>query len=83
VTLTAAAATGSTFTGWTGGCTGTGTTCTTTIAAATSVAATFTLQRFTLGITKPGNGAGTVTSNTGGINCGATCSADFNFGVFA
>jgi hypothetical protein len=80
VTLTAAAATGSTFTGWSGGgCTGTGT-CTVTITAATTVTATFTLQRFALTVTKAGNGAGTVTSNPAGISCGATCSASFNFG---
>ena len=79
VTLTARPATGSTFTGWTGGgCTGT-VTCTTTMTAAVGVTARFTLQQFTLGVTKVGNGAGTVTSNPVGINCGPTCSAPFNF----
>lgn len=42
VTLTAAAATGSTFTGWSGGCTGTGSSCTiASLSASTSVTAAF------------------------------------------
>ncbi len=41
VSLTATPATGATFTGWSGGCTGTGT-CTVTLTAATAVTATFT-----------------------------------------
>jgi Divergent InlB B-repeat domain len=50
VSLTAAPAAGSTFNGWSGGCTGTGP-CTLTLTAATAVTATFTLQ--TLGVTAP------------------------------
>jgi phosphoesterase family protein/List-Bact-rpt repeat protein len=34
-----------------------------------------------LTVTKPGSGTGTVTSNDGSINCGATCSANFNDGT--
>ena len=45
----------------------------------TTVTATFALQRLTLTVAKAGNGSGTVTSNPTGINCGATCAADFNF----
>jgi Fibronectin type III domain/PASTA domain/Divergent InlB B-repeat domain len=37
--------------------------------------------RFTLTITKSGAGSGTVTSNVGGINCGAVCAADFDAGT--
>jgi Divergent InlB B-repeat domain/Fibronectin type III domain len=81
VTLTAAPAAGSTFTGWTGGgCTGTGI-CTVTLNAATSVTATFALQSFALTVTKSGAGSGTVTSAPTGINCGATCSASFTSGT--
>jgi hypothetical protein len=33
---------------------------------------------YTLSVTKPGSGSGTVTSDPAGINCGATCSASFD-----
>jgi hypothetical protein len=65
VTLTVSPATGSTFTGWSGGgCTGTGS-CTTTVTAAVGVTATFTLQQFPLTFTfrSFGNGTGSVTSS--------------------
>jgi hypothetical protein len=78
VTLTATAATGSTFTGWSGGgCTGTGT-CTVTLTAATTVTATFTLNQHTLTVTKSGNGEGTVSGL--GISCGLDCTdlVDYN-----
>ena len=83
VTLTATAATGSTFTGWTGaGCTGTDP-CTVSMTEARSVTATFTLQNFALTVTKAGTGAGNVISTVpgGAITCGATCSASFNYGT--
>src|SRR5205823_14053183 len=67
VTLTAAPATGSTFTGWSGGgCAGTGP-CVVTMTAATTVTATFTLQSFPLTVTRTGTGTGAVTSNAAGI----------------
>jgi hypothetical protein len=73
VTLTAAAATGSTFAGWSGGgCAGTGT-CTVTMTAAQAVTATFTTLQRTLTVTKAGTGSGTVTSAPGGIACGGDC----------
>ena len=73
VTLTA---TGAGFTGWSGGCTGTGA-CVVTLNANTSVTATFTAVpgNANLTVTKAGNGAGTVTSSPAGLDCGATCSA--------
>jgi Metallo-peptidase family M12/Divergent InlB B-repeat domain/FG-GAP-like repeat len=78
VTLTATPAVGSAFAGWSGGCTGTGA-CTLTIDAAKSVTATFTLNQYTLTVAKAGTGTGTVSG--GGINCGATCSVNSNYGT--
>jgi hypothetical protein len=80
VTLTAAAATGSTFTGWSGACTGTGS-CGVTLTSATTVTATFTQQTqtqtqsqtLTVGV----SGKGAVTSMPAGINCGQTCTATY------
>jgi hypothetical protein len=80
VNLTASAAMGSTFAGWSGGgCSGTGV-CVVTMTAATTVTATFTPQTFTLTVSKAGTGSGTVTSSPAGINCGVTCSAPDNSG---
>ena len=73
VTLTAVAASGSRFAGWSGGgCTGTGT-CVTTMDASKTVTATF-IAIYDLTVTKIGSGAGTVTSSPAGINCGGDCS---------
>jgi peptidoglycan/xylan/chitin deacetylase (PgdA/CDA1 family) len=36
---------------------------------------------YALTVTKSGTGSGTVTSSTGGINCGATCSASYTSGA--
>jgi Fe-S cluster biogenesis protein NfuA len=80
VTLTAAAGANSTFVGWSGACTGTGS-CTVTMDAAKSVTATFNLVKRTLTVNKAGTGTGSVTSSPGGIDCGSTCSADFDHGT--
>ncbi len=82
VTLTVTPATGSTFTGWSAPCSGTGT-CVVTVTAATSVTATFTATRtnFTLTVTKAGTGTGTLTSAPARINCGATSAATFASGT--
>ncbi len=83
VTLTATANSGSTFAGWSGaGCSGVGV-CTVTMSAAESVQATFnpTVTTFALTVTKAGSGSGTVTSTPTGINCGTSCSANFNSGT--
>jgi Divergent InlB B-repeat domain len=77
VTLTPTAATGSTFTGWSGACTGTGS-CVVTMNAAKTVTANFTVPTFVLTVNKAGAGTGTVTSTPAGINCGATCTFSFN-----
>ena len=81
VTLTATAATGSTFAGWSGGgCSGTGT-CVVTIGGNTNVTAMFTLNSYTLNVSKTGTGSGSVIANTGAISCGATCSASYLYGT--
>ena len=73
VTLTALAATGSDFTGWSGGgCSGTGT-CVVTVSSAATVTATFTLKQFSLQVNRVGTGTGTVTSSPPGIDCGSDC----------
>jgi FG-GAP-like repeat/Abnormal spindle-like microcephaly-assoc'd, ASPM-SPD-2-Hydin/Divergent InlB B-repeat domain len=79
VTLTAHAATGSVFTGWSGACSGTGM-CSVTLSASESVTATFKLL-FPLTVTLAGNGTGTVTSSPAGINCPTTCNATFASGT--
>jgi hypothetical protein len=81
-TLTATPAVGAVFSGWSGaGCSGTGT-CVVTMSAAQNVTATFmALPNFTLTVTPAGSGGGLVTSSPSGINCGATCSAQFVSGT--
>ncbi|MBI3898341.1 MAG: InlB B-repeat-containing protein [Gammaproteobacteria bacterium] len=74
VTLTPAPATGYTFAGWSGSCSGTGS-CVVTMSAARSVTATFsqgTPTSYLLSVSK--TGSGTVTSAPVGINCGSDCS---------
>jgi uncharacterized protein (DUF2141 family) len=82
VTLTANPASGSTFGGWSGPCSGTGT-CTVSMTQARSVTATFnaTATNYTLSVSRTGSGSGTVTSNPAGINCGSTCSANYTSGT--
>lgn len=81
VTLTATPAANSTFTGWTGCNSTSGTSCTVTMNVAKTVTASFTLQTFALTVNKSGTGTGTVTSSPAGVNCGITCSASFNSGT--
>ncbi|MGC9394530.1 MAG: InlB B-repeat-containing protein, partial [Anaerolineae bacterium] len=80
VTLTAAADVGSTFVGWSGACSGTGD-CVLMMNADTMVTATFMLGPFDLNVTKAGNGDGNVTSDPAGIDCGITCTAEFDAGT--
>ncbi len=70
VTLTAAADASSTFAIWGGDCSscGSNTTCNITMDANKTCTATFTLNQYTITANATGTGAGTVASNTGGIN---------------
>jgi hypothetical protein len=81
VTLTAAPAAGSTFTGWSGGgCSGTGD-CRVTLSSDRTVTATFARIQHTVTAAKAGTGSGSVSSSPAGIDCGATCSALFDEGT--
>ena len=79
VTLTATPNAGSTFIGWSGDCSGTGS-CQVTMADARSVTATFALKTL-LVVSKPGFGSGQVSSNPAGISCGTSCQAAFDPGT--
>jgi subtilisin family serine protease len=92
VTLTATPAAGSSFAGWSGACTGTGT-CSVTMSTARSVTATFALAPQTLTVTSSRGitaGAGTVVSSPAGLSCAtpkaagvsaSNCSANFSNGT--
>src|SRR2546429_1759788 len=81
VTLTATAAGGSTFAGWSGGgCSGTSP-CTVTMTAARTVTATFNIQRFTLTVNPAGAGSGRVTFNDGLSIFPGTCLATYDSGT--
>lgn len=78
VTLTAAAAAGSLFDGWTGCDSSSGTSCTVAMNQQRNVSVSFVLPvRHTLSVLKAGNGSGSVTSSGGEISCGDQCSHDF------
>lgn len=81
VTLTAAAASGYSFAGWSGVCTGTSTSCVVSMTAARSVAATFTQNIVSYSLSVAKSGSGTVTSSPAGINCGTSCSASYASGT--
>jgi hypothetical protein len=82
VTLTATPSGASLFTGWSGaGCSGTGD-CVVTMDQARSVTATFSDQpQQHLDVAVDGAGSGSVGSTPVGIDCGATCSANFDEGT--
>jgi hypothetical protein len=65
---------------WGGACEGaSGDTCEVVMNADKTVTVTFAPAQ-TLTVVKDGTGSGTVTSNPAGINCGATCEAEFEIG---
>jgi hypothetical protein len=80
VALTATPSAGSTFAGWSGPCSGTGT-CIVSMDAARSVDARFDRTRFAVTVSKAGTGGGTVSSAPAGIDCGSTCSASYDAGA--
>jgi hypothetical protein len=55
--------------------------CKVTMSAAKTVKATFNLLKRQLKVEKKGTGTGTVTSSPAGIDCGQTCSAEYDNGV--
>jgi len=80
VTMTATAAPGSRFAGWSGGsCSGTGS-CVVSLTGDTSVYATFNLV-YSVSVSKQGTGSGSVTSAPSGLDCGATCASAFDAGT--
>ncbi|MBI5057601.1 MAG: M6 family metalloprotease domain-containing protein [Nitrospirae bacterium] len=81
VTLSAVADTGSTFAGWSGACSGTGS-CIVTMDAARFVTAGFTLDTYDLMVSKTGTGGGVVTSLPAGINCGADCTEPYDYDTY-
>ncbi len=84
VTLTAAPGAGSKLTSWSG-CTSeaeAGKKCLVTIGATNAVTATFEPKpKFALSVSKDGTGSGSITSSPAGIDCGSSCSAEFEEGA--
>lgn len=80
VTLSATPSAGSTFSGWTGACSGTGA-CTLSMSEARQVTAEFQLGSYPLTVARSGNATGTVSASSGGIQCGSTCSATYSGGT--
>ena len=77
IVLTPTASQNSTFSGWSGACSGTGP-CQVTLQNSAEVTATFLLAP-TLSVTV--SGSGSITSKPAGINCGATCTSAFAAGT--
>jgi hypothetical protein len=82
VTLTATPDAVSSFTGWSGACSGASSACTVALDQAKTVTATFALlPRRSLGVSKTGDGTGYVAGT--GLSCGAACSTSLVEGTRA
>lgn len=91
VTLTAKAASGSNFAGWSGACSGLASTCTVAMDGEKAAAASFTAKLGggggggggtpTVRLVVAASGTGTVVSTPAGIDCGKTCSASYGVGA--
>ena len=82
VTLTASYDPAASALVWGGACSAAvGDTCVVTVDLVNDVTATFTLDQYSLGVVTEGNGAGSITSNPVGIDCGLTCAVDFAHGT--
>ncbi|HJK98766.1 MAG TPA: hypothetical protein RMF84_16215, partial [Polyangiaceae bacterium LLY-WYZ-14_1] len=71
----------STFTEWSGACSGRDPVCTVSMTEARSTTATFTLIDRRLSVRTQGGGSGTVTSDPAGIDCGADCAEEIPHGT--
>ncbi len=80
ITLTATPAVGSTFSGWSGDCTGTGD-CVVTMDSAQAATAAFTINSYALLVMRNGTGSGAVSSDPSGIDCGIDCSETYTYGT--
>ncbi len=78
VTLTATPNAPSVFNGWGADCAGAAPTCTVTIDGSKRAVARFAIPQFPLTVTPAGTGAGVITSEPSGIDCGSECAADFD-----
>jgi hypothetical protein len=79
VRVTANATNGYTFGGWSGDCSG-NSACTVSMTVSRTISAAFRAQRDQVRVTKSGRGIGTITTEPGGIQCGAVCSYSFRRG---
>jgi hypothetical protein len=82
ITLSRSQTPGTTFTGWGGDCSGTGS-CVLTMNVPHSVTATFTLNSYTVTTSRIGAGSGSIASTPPGIDCrtGGACSAPYLYGT--
>ena len=81
VVITATAAVGSQFVSF-AGCDSVATNkCTVTVDKARQVSARFDLLQYAVTVAKAGTGTGTVTADSGPINCGATCLGSYGYGT--